>query len=145
MKTKNNKKNSATSEIAELEAKLLAAKNKRIEEEKAARAALTEKINKLPEMLGLGSLKEVMNAIRSVNKGVSNGTSNRISDETKANIRAALTAGNQTLREIADAFNVSVPTVQNTKKDMGLVKARTPKTAAVAPASTEATPAPASV
>lgn len=135
MKTRNNKVK-ATSEIAELEAKLQAARAKKVEEEKAARLALIEKVNKLPSFLGVNTLKEVMEAIRSANKASGSKTTNRISDETKANVRAALTAGEKTLREIADGFGVSVPTVQAMKKDMGLVKARGTVTAPAAPAVT---------
>ena len=46
-----------------------------------------------------------------------------INDETKAKVKALATAG-KTGAEIADAVGISIPSVQNIKKELGLTKAR---------------------
>ena len=47
----------------------------------------------------------------------------KITDELKAQVKAAVEAG-ETGAAIAERFGISVPSVQNIKKEFGLVKAR---------------------
>lgn len=46
-----------------------------------------------------------------------------INDATKAEVKAMVAAG-KTGAEIADAIGISIPSVQNIKKELGLTKAR---------------------
>lgn len=55
----------------------------------------------------------------------------KITDELKQQIKAAVEAG-RTGGEIAKAFSISVPSVQNIKKEFGMVKERASKVAAPA-------------
>lgn len=68
----------------------------------------------------------------------------KITDQLKQQVKAAVEAG-RTGGEVSKAFGISVPSVQNIKKEFGMVKERVSKGAApaapVAPAA-EAVPAP---
>ena len=55
----------------------------------------------------------------------------KITDELKQQIKAAVEAG-RTGAEISKAFGISVPSVQNIKKEFGMVKERASKVAAPA-------------
>lgn len=63
----------------------------------------------------------------------------KITDELKQQIKAAVEAG-RTGAEISKAFGISVPSVQNIKKEFGMVKERVAKSAA--PVAPEPAPSP---
>ena len=67
----------------------------------------------------------------------------KITPELKADVKTAVEAG-KTGAAIAAEFGISLPSVQNIKKELGLVKARVAAPAAPAPAAPAEAPAPSS-
>lgn len=65
----------------------------------------------------------------------------KITDETRAQLKAMVEAG-KTGSEIAKALSISVPTVHNIKKALGMVKARGAAPAEASAPAAESAPAP---
>jgi len=116
---------------------------KQLNAAKSKVAALEKKIStqqhrefaKLPARYGFGSMNEFIVALQAVGgKPVKKAASAaakptgrkpraKITPETKAEVKKLAEAG-KTGAEIAHALNISLPSVQNIKKSLGLVKAR---------------------
>jgi len=129
-------------ELAKAEAKLAQAKAKLAADRVSALA-------KLPGDYGYSSLNDFIKALKAA-AGKSKGkkakagkapkaakagkrTRTKITPELKLQVVAAVQAG-KSGAEIAKAFSISLPSVQNIKKEAGLVKARSAAPAPDAPA-----------
>ncbi|HEY8931699.1 MAG TPA: helix-turn-helix domain-containing protein [Rariglobus sp.] len=129
-------------ELAKAEAKLAQAKAKLAADRVAALA-------KLPGDYGYSNLNDFIKALKAA-AGKSKGkkakaakapkaakagkrTRTKITPELKLQVVAAVQGG-KSGAEIAKAFGISLPSVQNIKKEAGLVKARSAAPAADAPA-----------
>lgn len=136
----------------------------KIEKAKAEIAAAEAKLSadrvaalaKLPSDFGYDNLNAFVKAVKAAyGKGGKNkpgrkakavaapkapkkGKRAKITEEVKANVKALAEAG-KTGQEIAKALGISAPSVQNIKKELGMVKARGTAAAPVA----ESTPPPA--
>lgn len=77
-------------------------------------------------------------------KAAKKGKRAKITDEVKAQVKELAEAG-KTGAEIAAALGISAPSVQNIKKEFGLVKARASSAAVAAPVAEVAAPAEAPV
>jgi hypothetical protein len=95
---------------------------------------LQTELSGLPEQYGFASLKEFFKAVKKAAGGhvsfkapkAAGGRRRRrakITPEMKDGIKAAVKAG-KTGAQIAKEFKISLPSVQNVKKELGLVKAR---------------------
>jgi hypothetical protein len=124
-----------TQQIRELEA----TKAKIVALEKSIAKRLRRELSTLHEKYGFGSLSEFISALEgtggnSRRKGSragaakSAGKSKRhkrsvITEETRANVKKLVESG-KTGSQIAKSLGISLPSVQNIKKALGLVKAR---------------------
>lgn len=97
-------------------------------------AGFNRKLLGLPGKFGFKSMDAFIDALRSAAKtggakaAKTTGNTGRkprakITPETKKELKALVQAG-KTGGEIAKALNISLPSVQNIKKELGLVKAR---------------------
>ncbi len=116
-------------------------KAKLAELENSVAAELSRELAALPGKYGFNSAEEFINAVRSATgskrgrkpakasaAGSTGGAGKRrkravITPETKAKVKS-LVEGGKTGEEIAKAVGISLPSVQNIKKELGLVKAR---------------------
>jgi len=117
-----------SNKIKELEA--ARAKISTLEEAIAAEQA--KELAALPAKYGFKNAAELIKALKGATGGrTSSGKAKSgkrrkraiINDETKSKVKA-LTAAGKTGSEIAEAVGISVPSVQNIKKELGLTKPR---------------------
>jgi hypothetical protein len=121
--------------IKELEA----AKAKVAELESAILTERHQALIRLPAQMGYSDFEELIGALREANRdskattkakksAAKEGTGHRakITDEVRAEVKQLVEAG-KSGAEIATTVGVSLPSVQNIKKQLGLVKARTKK------------------
>jgi DNA-binding NarL/FixJ family response regulator len=136
-------------ELAEINAKA-AALAAQIEKERTA------ELSTLPVNYGYDNLNDFIKALKAAYKGGAKGGKRRgspakvgkvakatkpakkgkrgkITDETRAAVKSMVGDG-KTGAEIAKALGISLPSVQNIKKDLGLVQARGTRKAKPAPA-----------
>jgi hypothetical protein len=116
---------------------LAATKAKVAELEKSIAAELNRELAGLPGKYGFESLPAFFSAVRAASRGKTRATSSAkatapagkrrkravITAETKSKVKSLVEAG-KTGGEIAKAVGISLPSVQNIKKALGLVKAR---------------------
>jgi hypothetical protein len=115
-------------------------KAKMIALEKAIAKRLQKELSSLHDKYGFESLDEFISALRGVAGGRSGRKASRfkpskglakakrrkrsvITDETRTSVKKMVEAG-KTGSQIAKALGISLPSVQNIKKALGLVKAR---------------------
>lgn len=114
-------------------------KAKLAELENSVAAELNKELAALPGKYGFNSAEEFINAVRAASgskrgrkpgkaAASSAGAGKRrkravITPETKAKVKSLVEAG-KTGEEIAKSVGISLPSVQNIKKELGLVKAR---------------------
>ncbi len=118
-------------------------KAKLAELENSVAAELSRELAALPGKYGFNNAEEFINAVRSAtgskrgrkpgkastaSAGSTGGAGKRrkravITAETKAKVKSLVESG-KTGEEIAKAVGISLPSVQNIKKELGLVKAR---------------------
>jgi DNA-binding NarL/FixJ family response regulator len=101
--------------------------------EKKVAANLSKELAALPRKYGFGSVQEFVKAVKSAGRGGSRNPAKtstkktrkraKITPETKQKVKTMVAAG-QTGGQIAKKVGISVPSVQNIKKELGLVKAR---------------------
>ena len=117
--------------------KTLAITRARVAElEKSIATELNRELAGLPGKYGFETLPAFFDAVKAASRGKargsakssSRGSSKRrkravITSETKAKVKS-LVEGGKTGAEIAKLVGISLPSVQNIKKDLGLVKAR---------------------
>ncbi|MEO6002470.1 MAG: winged helix-turn-helix domain-containing protein [Opitutus sp.] len=117
--------------------KTLAITKARVAElEKSIATELNRELSALPGKYGFDNLPAFFDAVKAAARGkpraviksknASGGKRRKravITNETKAKVKA-LVEGGKTGAEIAKAVGISLPSVQNIKKDLGLVKAR---------------------
>ena len=119
--------------------KTLAITRARVAElEKSIAAELNRELAALPAKYGFQSLPDFFEAVRAASRGKTRGGAKAsgkaaaagkrrkravITNDTKAKVKSMVEAG-KTGAEIAKAAGISLPSVQNIKKDLGLVKAR---------------------
>lgn len=127
--------------VTEVVKELEAARAKVAELENSLAKAQKQKLAGLPKEYGFDSLADFIKAIKTAGTGGGRGRGRaakpaaassskkqrskraRITPEVKEKVKAAVNAG-KTGAEIAKEFGISVPSVQNIKKEFGLVKAR---------------------
>jgi hypothetical protein len=124
--------------VIEVVKELEAAKAKVIELEQSLEKELTQKLSRLPYELGFDNLPSFIKALKAaagVRKGRGRGKGAkvvkagkrskraRITPEVKAQVKS-LVGQDKTGAEIAKELGISLPSVQNIKKELGLVKAR---------------------
>ncbi|MDB6168379.1 MAG: mucin-associated surface protein [Verrucomicrobia bacterium] len=115
---------------------LKATQEKVAELEKSIAAQLARELSQLPAKYGFTSVQEFIKAVKSTGgtrrrgaatAGRKAGGKRRkravITADTKAQVKS-LTQSGKTGAEIAKATGISLPSVQNIKKELGLVKAR---------------------
>jgi len=112
---------------------LTATKAKIIKLEKSIAAQLARELAALPRKYGFASTQAFIKAVRAAGgkgKGAAKpkaGGKRRkravITADTKAKVKALVQAG-KTGAEVAKAAGISLPSVQNIKKELGLVKKR---------------------
>lgn len=112
-------------------------KAKVAELEKSIAAELNRELAALPGKYGFDSLPAFFDAVRAASRGKVRGTAKAakpasagkrrkravITAETKTKVKQ-LVEGGKTGAEIAKTIGISLPSVQNIKKELGLVKAR---------------------
>lgn len=113
-------------------------KAKVAELEKSIATELNRELAALPERYGFDSLPAFFSAVRSASRGKVRGPAKAsqtaasghkrrkravITADTKAKVKSLVEA-DKTGAEIAKAVGISLPSVQNIKKELGLVKAR---------------------
>ena len=119
--------------------KTLAITRARVAElEKSIAAELNRELAALPDKYGFDSLPAFFDAVRAASRGKTRGRAKTtskaasggkrrkravITAETKAKVKSLVESG-KTGAEIAKQVGISLPSVQNIKKDLGLVKAR---------------------
>jgi hypothetical protein len=123
-----------TDAVKELEA----AKAKVVALEQSLAKELNQKLAKLPAEYGFDSLPAFFKAVKAaaggrrgpkagksiiIVSGKRRGKRARLTPELKDKVKAAVNAG-KTGAAIAKEFGISVPSVQNIKKEFGLVKKR---------------------
>lgn len=123
-----------TDKIKELEA----TKAKVADLVQAIETERNEELRILPQKYGFDSVKEFVKAVKIAaggRKGKGRGKAKKaaggkkrrtravITDDTRAQVKKLVGAG-KTGNEIADTLGISLPSVQNIKKALGLVKAR---------------------
>jgi hypothetical protein len=117
-----------TNKLKELES----AKAKLAALEKTLAAELDKELAALPAKYGFASTADFISAVKVAGKGRTGGAAKAgkgrrrravITDDTRARVKAMVAAG-KTGEAIADAVGISLPSVQNIKKALGLVKAR---------------------
>jgi DNA-binding CsgD family transcriptional regulator len=112
---------------------LTATKAKIIKLEKSIAAQLSRELAALPRKYGFESTQAFIKAVRAAG-GKTPGAARRksgamrrkravITADTKAKVKALVSTG-KTGAEIAKAAGISLPSVQNIKKELGLVKKR---------------------
>lgn len=131
--------------VTEVVKELEAAKAKVAELEQALQKERKQQLAGLPAEYGFDSLEDFIKALKSAGSGRGSagagrrgrapkaaapsaaprkkGKRARITPELKDKVKAAVVAG-KTGAQIADEFGISVPSVQNIKKEFGLVKTR---------------------
>jgi DNA-binding NarL/FixJ family response regulator len=117
---------------------LALAKAKVAELEKSITTELNRELASLPGKYGFDNAADFVEAVRSASRGTSRGAAKSspkststgkrrkravITSETKSKVKSLVEAG-KTGAEIARAVGISLPSVQNIKKDLGLVKSR---------------------
>ncbi len=131
--SKNTVKNLSLAQIAseeeKLKSQLAALAAARETQETARREKVAAQVRELPKMFGVGSLIDVINLVRQVEKGVigkvdpSVGrTYVKLTDAQRAEIVEAL-KNNVQASVLVAKYGVSAPTIHSIKKDAGLVKA----------------------
>jgi hypothetical protein len=121
-----------TDVIKELEA----AKAKVLELESTLAKERRQQLASLPKQFGFENLEDFIRAVREASgsarrgrpakaavRGQKRGKRARITPELKEKVKAAVQAG-KTGAAIAKEFGISVPSVQNIKKEFGLVRSR---------------------
>ncbi len=116
-----------TNKIKELEA----ARAKIAKLEQAIAAECSKELASLPAQYGFKDVAAFIKAVKAASggrpAGKTKGGKRRkraiINDETKSKVKA-LTAAGKTGAEIAETVGISVPSVQNIKKELGLTKTR---------------------
>ena len=115
--------------------KTLAVTKARVAElEKSIAAELNRELATLPAKYGFDSLPAFFEAVRTATRGKTRGASSKspsqkrrkraiITSDTRNKVKS-LVEGGKTGAEIAKLVGISLPSVQNIKKDLGLVKAR---------------------
>lgn len=93
--------------------------------------SIAKELASLPSEYGFGSLEEFIAAVRTASPGAKRGPKgqrlstrrkrSKITKETRARVKALVKAG-KTGSAIAAALKISLPSVQNIKKALGLVK-----------------------
>ena len=101
--------------------------------EQAIQREMARELASLPRKYGFSSTQAFLDAVRSVaGKGLAKAGKKLarprrkravITAATKAKVKGLVTAG-KTGAEVAKAVGISLPSVQNIKKELGLVKAR---------------------
>lgn len=99
--------------------------------EKEVAANVHKELAALPGKYGFGTMKEFIRTLAKVGKGKRKAAAKagtrrkraKITPETKAKVKAAV-AAEKTSKQIAEELGISVPSVQNIKKELGLVKKR---------------------
>jgi DNA-binding CsgD family transcriptional regulator len=124
--------------IADKMKELQAARAKLASLEKAIADDLSKELAALPAKFGFSSAAEFIRAVKTATGGRKSGGRGRgskagnggkrrtravITDETRAQVKKLVDAG-KTGREIAVALKISLPSVQNIKKALGLVQKR---------------------
>lgn len=124
--------------VIEVVKELEAAKAKVVELEQSLEKELTQKLSRLPYEFGFDDLGSFIKALKAAAgarkgrgkgkaakavKGGKRGKRARITPEIKAQVKA-LVNDEKTGAEIARQLGISLPSVQNIKKELGLVKAR---------------------
>jgi len=113
---------------------LKATQAKMAELEKSIAAQLAKELASLPSKYGFSSVQAFLKAVKVSSGGKRRGAAPKkaagkrrkravITAETKAQVKSLSQAG-KTGAEIAKAVGISLPSVQNIKKELGLVKAR---------------------
>ena len=110
---------------------LLATKSKLAQLESEIAAELRVELGQLPAYYGFASVKTFISAVKAAAgkhgaRGVAPGkpakrTRAKITDETRAKVKQMVEEG-KTGAEIAKTVGISLPSVQNIKKALGLVK-----------------------
>ena len=124
-----------TKQIKELEV----TKAKIVALEKSIAKRLRKELSSLHDKYGFSSLQEFIGALKGASRGVPRKAASKskpaksagkkrakrsvITDETRASVKKMVEAG-KTGSQIAKALGISLPSVQNIKKALGLVKAR---------------------
>lgn len=116
-----------TDKLKELEA----TKAKMADLVKTIESERNKELRTLPEKYGFENLGSFLKAVKAASGGrggkKAGGRGKRtravITDETRAQVKKMVAAG-KTGAEIADSVGISLPSVQNIKKALGLVKAR---------------------
>ena len=115
--------------------KTLAVTKARVAElEKSIAAELNRELATLPAKYGFDNLPAFFDAVRAATRGKGRGTASKpngqkrrkravITSDTRNKVKS-LVEGGKTGAEIAKLVGISLPSVQNIKKDLGLVKAR---------------------
>lgn len=94
--------------------------------------ARRDRLSKLHTELGLGSTLDLINELKRINNGAgagsagggrSGGGRRKVDDAMKQEIKKMVGEG-KTGKDIAKSLGISVPTVQNVKSDLGLVRSR---------------------
>jgi len=96
-------------------------KNKIAELEAEIEAERIQKLATLHESVGLASTADLIEALQSLGSKAKKGKRARITPAMKEQIGKALKSGEKG-SAVARQFGVSVPTIQNIKKELGLVK-----------------------
>ena len=129
--------------VTEVVKELEAAKAKVAELEQALQKERKQQLAGLPSEYGFDSLEDFIKALKSAGSSRGAGVTRkgraaktaapaaprkkgkraRITPELKDRVKAAVVAG-KTGAQIASEFGISVPSVQNIKKEFGLVKSR---------------------
>ena len=90
-------------------------------------ARFNAKLAALPAKYGFKSMSDFIEALRAAGPGVAKSSGRKprakITPETKQKVKAMVNDG-KTGGQIAKSLNISLPSVQNIKKELGLVKAR---------------------
>lgn len=124
--------------VIEVVKELEAAKAKVVELEHTLEKELTQKLSRLPYELGFDSLPAFIKALRSAagarkGRGAAKAPKTtatgkrskraRLTPELKDEVKSLVQSG-KTGAQIAKQLGISVPSVQNIKKEFGLVKSR---------------------
>ncbi len=121
-------------EEQDIKTKLESLQVKRREIEQVQLETAKNKVKDIPSFLGVSSLNDVIQLIREVFDGnipldtiVGSGSKLRLTSDQKEMISKRLKKGDKP-SDLAQEFEVSLGTIQNIKKDAGLVRSRTPAT-----------------
>lgn len=96
--------------------------------EKQVASERRAELKTLPGKFGYDSMKDFIRALRGLGAAKAGragrrGKRARITPEMKTQIKAALQAGKKGV-QVAKEFGISVPSIQNIKKEFGLIKRR---------------------